>query len=164
MDHLDVEIVHQLLSGRLDPTARANAESHLKDCGNCRDLVQRERSLLDMLRLDDRSVEDPSALGRLLDRVEEAEPGGAARRRHRRKLKMTARVVAVLAAAWGVYWFRPQVDRNQETARVLGISVRQQMSIVSQLDALSAFGRERWLLANYETVVSLDELIREGRE
>ena len=59
MAHLDVEIAHQLLGGRLAPSAADIAQQHLETCRRCRELVARERSLLKMLDLDDQPVADP---------------------------------------------------------------------------------------------------------
>lgn len=164
MAHLDTETAHQLLGGRLDSAASAAAEDHLKACSSCRDLVLRERTLLNMLKLDDRPDADVTALNRLLERIEVAEPGGARRLRRRRRLTAAAGVVVALTLTYGVYLFWPQPGPNHETARALGISRRQQTSIVARLDALSALQRDRWLIANYEAVASLDGHIREERE
>ncbi len=164
MAHLDTETAHQLLGGRLDAAASAAAEDHIEGCSTCRDLVARERSLLNMLKLDAGPEADATAMNRLLERVEAAEPGGSRRLRRRKRLTAVAGVVVVLTLTYAVFSFWPQPGRNQETARELGISLRQQASIVARLDALSALQRDRWLIANYETVAALDEHIRKGRE
>ncbi len=164
MAHLDTETAHQLLGGRLDSAASAAAEDHLEGCSSCRDLVARERSLLNMLKLDDRPDADATAMDRLLERIEAAEPGGASRLRRRKRLTAAAGVVVAATLTYGVYSFWPQPGRNQDTARALGISSRQQMNIVARLDALSALQENRWLIAKYEMVTSLDGHIRESRE
>ena len=164
MSHLDTETAHQLLGGRLDSAASAAAAEHLEACSSCRDLVARERSLLNMLKLDDRPDTDATAMNRLLERVEAAEPGGAMRLRRRNVLSAVAGVAVMLTLTYGVYSFWPRPGRNQETARALGISQRLQTSIVARLDGLSALQDDRWLIANYEAVSSLDGHIREDRE
>lgn len=164
MAHLNVEIAHQLLNGRL-PAAEADAaQRHLDDCRACRELVEREQSLLNILKLDSTPEPDEKAIDRLIDRVEATDPGRAARRRRRQTLTAASCVVAALLLAVLVHTFRPEASRNEKTAKELGISARQQMSIVSRLDALLALQEDRWLASNYETVIALDRHIREDRE
>lgn len=164
MAHLNVESVHQLLSGRLPATEADGARRHLDDCRACRELVEREQSLLSILKLDSQPEPDEKAIERLLDRVAATDPGLAARRRRRQMLTAASLVVGALALAVLAHTFRPEPSRNEKTAKDLGISTRQQMSIVSRLDALLALQEERWLASNYDTVIALDRHIREDRE
>ena len=164
MAHLNVEIAHQLLNGRL-PAAEADAaQRHLDDCRACRELVEREQSLLSILKLDSTPEPDEKAIDRLIDRVEATDPGRAARRRRRQTLTAASCVVAALLLAVLVHTFWPEPSRNEKTAKELGISARQQMSIVTRIDALRALQEDRWLGSNYETVIALDRHIREDRE
>lgn len=164
MAHLNVEIAHQLLSGRLPATEADAARRHLGDCQPCRELVEREQSLLSMLKLDPQPEPDEKAIERLLDRVEASDPGLAARRRRRQMLTAASCMAVALVLAVLVHTFRPEPSRNERTAKELGISTRQQMSIVTRLDALLTLQEERWLASNYATVIALDRHIREDRE
>jgi anti-sigma factor RsiW len=161
MEHLDVELAHRLLRGQLDPQARADWQHHVHDCPRCRDLLAGEREWMGLVALGQGAA--PAAAPpapRLASRIQQAVPGGPARRT---KAWLLSGELAALAALSAILVWQVAGARVADAARQSppGIPPELQGHVVANLEALAALAHDPWLADQYEDVQMLERLIVE---
>ena len=152
--HLDMELAGSFIRGELGEREAARWSEHISTCPNCQKLVEEERAMQSLLRLDGGAVGD-AAVERAV-----AQLGATFERDRRRKwlrkiVLMTAGAgAAALLLAWGVYvWQGP--DEAQLSAERLGINPAMQRRIIDNLARLETLRRQPWLNDDFETVVAM---------
>ncbi len=163
MEHLTVELVHQFLSGQMHSADECRWRAHLDECARCRELVENERTWNSMLNLGEADdPAKPTAMERVLDRVEHVVPQRRTRRRRRLVALLGGWTLAALLTAllvWQVSYPPGTTDPDAATS----VAHELRTETVAHLDELRALERDPWLLDDYETVKTLDDLIREYR-
>ena len=164
MQHLDVELAHQLIRGKLPAADAAAWEQHLVLCDRCHELVSNERSWSSLLRLEQRAGEaERVSAERVLPRLESLIPGQARRQQRRRRLLLGACGGCLVLGAGAVAWRLLTPTPAQRLASELGITEAQQARIVSNLDALIVLRSDHWVADELSTVEMFEKLLRDER-
>lgn len=152
--HLDMELAGLLIRGELGVTDAARWSEHLATCAACQRLVEEERALHALLRLEGSGASD-AAVERAVARLD------ATMERERRRtwgrqiaLMIIGTAAAALLIAWGVYVSQGP-DAAQLSAERLGISPAFQRRVVANLDRLETLQEQPWLGEDFETVVAM---------
>lgn len=161
--HLDMELAGLLIRGELGPEESARWSEHLAGCAACQRVVEEERAMRSLLRIDAGGADDAAverAVARLDQSFERERRRGAARQL---ALLTAGTAAAALLIAAGVYvWQGP--DEAQRAAERLGISAALQRRIVVNLDQLETLRQNPWLSDDFETVVALQRQLEPPRE
>lgn len=161
--HLDMERAGLLIRGELGPAEAARWAEHLEECAACQRVMEEERAMQSLLRLEGSGV-GAAAVERAVARLGDTFERERRRTWARQIAVLTAgAAAAALVVAWGVYvWQGP--DEAQRTAERLGISAALQRRIVTNLDQLETLDRNPWLSDDFETVVALQRQLEPPRE
>lgn len=160
MQHLTTELARRLLADDLDPHDRARWRNHLRQCADCRRLLDDERAFGEVLELG-----DPPApltgldLSSTLEQIEPIVPGGAQRRLRRRRRTIVAAVGVVILSGLLVVQIVSTLHPADDLPTDLHISPTIQQRVVARLDALLAVQREPWLADDLEAVRMLESLV-----
>lgn len=165
MQHLDIELAHMLLSGKLSAADEARWKRHADQCARCRDLLAHERSMMKVLELGEappRAAEEDrlsEALGVIPQFAAEA-----ATRRRRRYVQFSGTLLAVIGLALLLAWqLRGRAVVPRALAQELHISPAMQREVMSKLDLLLTLQQEPWLATEYEAVCTFEQLVLNGR-
>lgn len=158
MEHLDVQLAHQLIRGHLDPAASQRWQRHLEQCARCREIVAAERALLAVLGLaSDASPPVAPAVDHIVDQVPRLSAGSA--QRHRSAVIVGELLVLALLAGM-LIWQTGRPTRGPDSlAAELRIAPELQTSVVQELSALAALRADPWLIDEYDAVETLQQLI-----
>ncbi|MCH8806251.1 MAG: hypothetical protein IH986_09210 [Planctomycetes bacterium] len=157
--HLDAELAHRFIKGRLDPDERRACVTHLSTCAECRGLVDEERGLSNLLKLSDDPRHPEGAIERVLERLAAVAPQRAAQRRRQHRIAWVgyiATTVVVVLSAWSLTALSRETER---VAADLGISPTIQRQVLKNLDALDTLRSDAWLADHYTTAITLDALL-----
>jgi anti-sigma factor RsiW len=163
MQHLDVELAHRLIRGKLPVNDAAAWEQHLVICESCNRLVASERSWSNLLKLEQRSSEaEMLTPERVLPRLESLIPGEASRRRRRQRQLVVGCAACVALAGAAIVWRATTSTVAQRLAVEAGISEAQQARLVSNLDALLALRGDPWVAEEFSMVETFEKLLHDG--
>ncbi len=161
MQHLDLQIAHQLLAGQLSAAAQAHWQAHVRECPRCRDLLAAERELKSLLTLGDHAeppVATPPAEAWKAPSV--AAISATAGQRRRARLTLVAQCAMVVVLTLLLVWqVQRQPSESQRTATELHITAELQAQVVGNLGLLSTLETDAWLVEDGETVHTLEQLI-----
>ncbi|MBL8880037.1 MAG: zf-HC2 domain-containing protein [Phycisphaerales bacterium] len=162
MLHPDSDKIAAYLLGELNEDEQAAITAHFQICASCSALLESERSLRSLLRLDEVQFARPDSR-RIVEMIDELTPDGRRAANRRLWLRRWARVAMIAAIGLIVYLCRPVDDQEeQRLAAEIGISTELQREIVSNLDSIRVLRGEPWLAdEEYETAKLLSELMQQ---
>lgn len=163
MSHLNPEQIDAFLTGELSAEDYAACEAHLQTCEACMALLQSERSLRKLLKLEANDAIPTPDSQRIIAGIDTLTDAGRRAILRRRWMRNTVWVAAIAVFVMILLLLRPVTDREeQRLAEESGLSVDEQRSIVMQLDALRVLREHSWLMdEEYETARLLVELVRQ---
>jgi hypothetical protein len=159
MDHLDLQLAHQYLRSALPPAEHRHWTQHLQGCPRCRELVAAERNLLAVLKLDADAppggrAQTPVDADELLNQVHNLP------RRIAPRVLRGVRLLAIIGLAVLLAW--QYVHLQAARAALDAPAFEFESDVARNLPALRALAQDGALLADYETLDHLAELLREA--
>lgn len=163
-EHLDIQLAHLLLGGKLPPDTTKAWLQHVAHCERCQALLAGERELMAMLDLGHDSAPSLSrpALDQLIGRVKNRVPVVATQRQsvvRRFLFALAATVILTAALLWQMVHPNPVPIRD--TSR-LPIAPELEMRVVAQLRLLTTLKDDPWLADRYDAALALEQLVLES--
>jgi anti-sigma factor RsiW len=160
VDHLDIELAHRFLQGKLDAPLAERLQHHIDRCPRCRNLLANERSLMAMLDLGTGAESGAEYdVHRLLDGVDRLAPRGAGGVWRSRWFALAGAALILILGALLVWQATHMSPDDEAAARQLGITPELQDRVVRNLDALIVIEEDPWLTYDWEAVDALASLI-----
>jgi len=166
MEHLNVQIAHQLMHGDLDGETEAHWRRHLESCDRCRKLLADERALLTMLDLA--LDETPNDQGGGVFALEDEYPARLtfelpSARRRRVLLALSSMLVVVMLAA--LLGWQTSASPAETAYRGGGGPVPEDLEekVIANLNELAILGRDPWLVEQYGAIHTLEQLIADRK-
>ncbi len=159
MQHVTIEIAHQLIAGALPPDEQARWNEHLKSCETCRKLMAEERSWSGVLNLGD----DTDADARTVETIHTCVPDvHNPADRTRTWISVIALLLANVLFLVTLCWQLAQRSRADESRGSISVPPELRAKVAAHIGPLETLREDPWIADDYQAVVTLAKLFAEA--